>query len=124
MTKLKEALTSGKFVVTSEVGPPKGVNIEECINHAEALKERITAFNVTDLQSAMMRFGSLAACRFLVERGMEPVLQMTCRDRNRLALQSDLLSRAKQLSNCREYLFNIGPNCLICLASMPYLFSE
>ena len=92
MTKLKEALTSGKFVVTSEVGPPKGVNIEECINHAEALKERITAFNVTDLQSAMMRFGSLAACRLLVERGMEPVLQMTCRDRNRLALQSDLLS--------------------------------
>jgi len=92
MTKLKESLTSGKFVVTSEVGPPKGVNIEECINHAEALKERITAFNVTDLQSAMMRFGSLATCRLLVERGMEPVFQMTCRDRNRLALQSDLLS--------------------------------
>jgi len=92
MTKLKEALTSGKFVVTSEIGPPKGVNIEKYIDHAEALRERITAFNVTDLQSAMMRFGSLAACRLLVERGMEPVLQMTCRDRNRLALQSDLLS--------------------------------
>ena len=92
MTKLKEALTSGKFVVTSEIGPPKGVNIEKYIGHAEALKERITAFNVTDLQSAMMRFGSLATCRLLVERGMEPVLQMTCRDRNRLALQSDLLS--------------------------------
>jgi 5,10-methylenetetrahydrofolate reductase len=92
MTKLKEALTSGKFVVTSEIGPPKGVNIEKYIGHAEILKERITAFNVTDLQSAMMRFGSLATCRLLVERGMEPVLQMTCRDRNRLALQSDLLS--------------------------------
>jgi 5,10-methylenetetrahydrofolate reductase len=92
MTKLKEALTSGKFVVTSEIGPPKGVNIEKYIERAEPLKQRVTAFNVTDLQSAMMRFGSLAACRLLVERGMEPVLQMTCRDRNRLALQSDLLS--------------------------------
>ena len=92
MTKFKEALTSGKFVVTSEVGPPKGVNIEKCLEEAEVLKERVTAFNVTDLQSAMMRFGSLATCRLLLERGMEPVLQMTCRDRNRLALQSDLLS--------------------------------
>ena len=92
MTKLKEALTAGRFAVTSEVGPPKGVNIDEYIDHAQAIKERVTAFNVTDLQSAVMRFGSLATCRLLIERGMEPVLQMTCRDRNRLALQSDLLS--------------------------------
>ena len=92
MTKLKEALTAGKFVVTSEVGPPKGVNIERCLKEAESLKNRITAFNITDLQSSVMRFGSLATCRLLIERGMEPVLQMTCRDRNRLALQSDLLS--------------------------------
>ncbi len=92
MTKLKEALTSGKFVVTSEIGPPKGVNIEKYIQGAVPLKERVTAFNVTDLQSAVMRFGSLATCRLLIEQGVEPVLQMTCRDRNRLALQSDLLS--------------------------------
>lgn len=92
MTKLKEALTSGKFVVTSEIGPPKGVNIEKYIQEAVPLKERVTAFNVTDLQSAVMRFGSLATCRLLIEQGVEPVLQMTCRDRNRLALQSDLLS--------------------------------
>ncbi len=92
MTKLKQALKDGEFVVTSEVGPPKGVNVEKCIEEAEPLKERVTAFNVTDLQSAVMRFGSLATCRLLIERGMEPVLQMTCRDRNRLALQSDLLS--------------------------------
>jgi len=92
MSKLSQAVESGKFVVTSEIGPPKGVNIEKCLDEAEQLKERVTAFNVTDLQSAVMRFGSLATCRLLIERGMEPVLQMTCRDRNRLALQSDLLS--------------------------------
>jgi 5,10-methylenetetrahydrofolate reductase len=68
------------------------VNIEKCLQDAEALKDRITAFNVTDLQSSVMRFGSLATCRLLIDRGMEPILQMTCRDRNRLALQSDLLS--------------------------------
>ncbi len=92
MTKLKEALISGKFVVTSEIGPPKGVNVDKYIHDADSLKERVTTFNVTDLQSAVMRFGSLATCRLLIEQGMEPVLQMTCRDRNRLALQSDLLS--------------------------------
>jgi len=92
MTRMKKALSAGKFVVTSEVGPPKGVNVGKCIEDAAALKERITAFNVTDLQSAVMRFGSLATCRLLLERGLEPILQMTCRDRNRLALQSDLLS--------------------------------
>lgn len=92
MTKLKQALQDGRFVVTSEVGPPKGVNIDKYLDEAEPLRQRVTAFNVTDLQSAVMRFGSLATCRLLIERKMEPVLQMTCRDRNRLALQSDLLS--------------------------------
>ena len=92
MSKLKEALAANKFVVTSEVGPPKGVNLEKCLEEAAALDGKITAFNVTDLQSAVMRFGSLATCRLLVDRGIEPVFQMTCRDRNRLALQSDLLS--------------------------------
>ena len=92
MSKFKEALKSGQFVVTSEIGPPKGVNINKCLDEAESIKKRVTAFNVTDLQSAVMRFGSLATCRLLLERGMEPILQMTCRDRNRLALQSDLLS--------------------------------
>jgi 5,10-methylenetetrahydrofolate reductase len=92
MSKLKDCLSSGKCVVTSEVGPPKGVKVEKCLEDAEAVKDRVTAFNVTDLQSSVMRFGSLATCRLLIDRGMEPILQMTCRDRNRLALQSDLLS--------------------------------
>lgn len=82
----------GKFVISSEIGPPKGTNIEPHIQEAEHLKGKVDAFNVTDLQSSVMRLGSLATCRLLVERGLEPVFQVTCRDRNRLALQSDLLS--------------------------------
>ena len=92
MSKLKEALKNGEFVVTGEIGPPKGANIEECLNDAEHLRGKVAAVNVTDLQSAVMRVGSLAVCAKLVQRGLEPVFQLTCRDRNRLALQSDLLS--------------------------------
>ncbi len=87
-----EKLKSGKFLVTSEVGPPKGVNIDKELEEAETLKGKADAFNVTDLQSSVMRLGSLVVCHLLVERGLEPVFQLTCRDRNRLALQSDLLS--------------------------------
>lgn len=92
MSNLSEALKSGKFVVTAEVGPPKGVDIEEMLEDAELLGGRVDAINVTDQQSSVMRLGSLATCRLLQERGLEPVFQMTCRDRNRIALQSDLLS--------------------------------
>lgn len=89
---LEEKLKSGKFVITSEIGPPKGTNIMPHIEEAEHIKDKVDAFNVTDLQSSVMRLGSLATSHLLIEKGMEPVFQMTCRDRNRLALQSDLLS--------------------------------
>lgn len=89
---LQEALESGKFVVTSEIGPPKGTDILEALEAADVLKGRVDAINVTDLQSAVMRLGSLATCHLLIDRGLEPVFQVTCRDRNRLALQSDLLN--------------------------------
>lgn len=92
MGKLREALESGGFVVTAEVGPPKGVNIASVLEDAELLWGQVDAINVTDQQSAVMRLGSLAFCHLLAERGMEPVFQLTCRDRNRIALQSDLLS--------------------------------
>ncbi len=92
MSKLKEALEGGKFVVTGEIGPPKGVDIDECLDSAEKLRGKVVAINVTDLQSAVMRIGSMAICAKLVEKGLEPIYQLTCRDRNRLALQSDLLS--------------------------------
>ncbi|RKY43785.1 MAG: 5,10-methylenetetrahydrofolate reductase [Candidatus Omnitrophota bacterium] len=92
MSLLKEKLEKGDFVVTSEIGPPKGVNIEPYLEEADKLKGKVTAINVTDIQSAVMRLGSLAVCHLLKERGIEPVYQLVTRDRNRLALQSDLLS--------------------------------
>lgn len=92
MSAFSEAFKNGKFVVTAEVGPPKGVDVKEFLEMAEMLKPRVTAINVTDQQSAVMRLGSLTAARLLKEKGVEPIFQMTCRDRNRIALQSDLLS--------------------------------
>ena len=89
---LKSRLEAGKFVITAEVGPLKGTDITEIEEVAELLRGRVDAANVTDQQSSVMRLGSLAVCHLLKDRGLEPVLQMTCRDRNRLALQSDLLS--------------------------------
>jgi methylenetetrahydrofolate reductase (NADPH) len=92
MSKLKQVLASGKFVVTGEIGPPKGVGLDKCLQDAEMIKDYVTAINVTDLQSAVLRIGSMAVSVKLIEHGLEPVYQLTCRDRNRLALQSDLLS--------------------------------
>jgi methylenetetrahydrofolate reductase (NADPH) len=87
----KEVLDSGEFVITSEVAPPKGTNLEKMIHHIELLKDKVHAMNLTDHQSSVMRFPSLGAALLVKEHGGEPVLQMTCRDRNRLALQADLL---------------------------------
>ncbi len=89
---LEQALSKGKFVITAEVGPPKGVDIEEMLEDAELMRGRVDGVNVTDQQSSVMRLGSLAACHLLKQRGLEPIYQVTCRDRNRIALQSDLLS--------------------------------
>ena len=89
---LKPLLEAGKFVITTEVGPLKGTDTTEIEEVAEALRGRVNAANVTDQQSSVMRLGSLTTCHLLKERGLDPVFQITCRDRNRLALQSDLLS--------------------------------
>jgi len=106
-----EKLKSGKFLVTSEVGPLKGVNVDSSLEEAEILRGKVDAFNVTDLQSSVMRLGSLPVCHLLAERGLEPIFQLTCRDRNRLALQSDLLS---------AYVLGIG-NVLILTGDHPVL---
>jgi len=90
-TPFKEALESGKFVVTSEVAPPKGTNLEKFKHHIDLLKDKVDAMNVTDHQSSVMRFPSLGGCLLVKEQGGEVILQMTCRDRNRMALQADLL---------------------------------
>jgi methylenetetrahydrofolate reductase (NADPH) len=89
---LKAPLETGKFVVTAEVGPLKGTDTTEIEEVAELLQERVDAANVTDQQSSVVRLGSLVVCHLLKEKGLDPVFQITCRDRNRLALQSDLLS--------------------------------
>jgi methylenetetrahydrofolate reductase (NADPH) len=89
---LKSSLEAGKFVVTCEVGPLKGTDTAEIKGAAELLKGKVDAANVTDQQSSVMRLGSLAASYIIKEKGLEPIFQMTCRDRNRIALQSDLLS--------------------------------
>jgi methylenetetrahydrofolate reductase (NADPH) len=90
-SRFKEALNSGKFVITSEVAPPKGTNLEKMFHHIELLKEKVDAINVTDHQSSVMRYPSLGGCLAIKERGGEAIMQMTCRDRNRMALEADLL---------------------------------
>lgn len=91
MSKLKEYLDGGKFVITAEVGPPKGVDLTDFKDIVRLLKDRIDAFNVTDGQGASMRLSSLAGCKAILDEGGEPVMQMTGRDRNRIAIQSELL---------------------------------
>lgn len=88
---LQRAFETGKFVVTSEIGPPKGTDIDEIKHLVDLYQGTIDAINATDNQSAVMRMSSLAISKIIMEQGAEPILQMTCRDRNRIALQSDLL---------------------------------
>jgi methylenetetrahydrofolate reductase (NADPH) len=92
----REAFSRSDFVVTAEVGPPKGTDIAEMVEHIELLKGKVDGLNVTDNQSSVMRISSLAVCRMIKDHGGEPILQMTCRDRNRMALQSELLAAAIQ----------------------------
>jgi methylenetetrahydrofolate reductase (NADPH) len=90
--KLTELFSDGRFVITSEAGPPKGVDTTKMLEDVDLLLGKVDAFNVTDQQSSVMRLGSLAVSLLLKQRGAEPIFQLTCRDRNRIALQSDLLS--------------------------------
>ena len=92
--KITELFDRGEFVVSAEVGPPKGINIDHVVEEAKTYLSGITAVNVTDNQSSVMRLGSLATCKALKDAGLNPIFQLTCRDRNRIALQSDLLSAA------------------------------
>jgi len=91
VSRFKEALDSGKFVITSEVAPPKGTNLEKFLHHIDLLKDKVDAINITDHQSSVMRFPSLGGALAVVEKGGEAIMQMTCRDRNRMALEADLL---------------------------------
>jgi len=93
-SNLESVLTNGHFAVTAELGPPKGTSRRAVERKAETLKNAADAVNITDNQTAITRMSSLAACIIAKQLGLDPVMQITCRDRNRLAIQADVLGAA------------------------------
>jgi methylenetetrahydrofolate reductase (NADPH) len=104
-SKLQKLLAGGEFAVTAECGPPRGVDKESVITKGNLLKGCVDAVNVTDNQTAIVRMSSIAACIHLIELGIEPVMQMVTRDRNRIALQSDILGA-----------YSLGIRNILCLS--------
>jgi len=100
----RKVLKSDKFIITAEIGPVKGTNIQKMVDHIDLLKDKVDALNVTDNQSAVMRYPSLGTCLLIKEHGGEPIFQITCRDRNRLSIQADLL-----------FAFSRGIENVLCL---------
>jgi methylenetetrahydrofolate reductase (NADPH) len=90
-SNLEKILKAGHFAFTGECGPPKGANVEHLKEKAAHLKGVVDAVNLTDNQTAVVRMSSWAAATILIQEGIEPNFQLVCRDRNRLAIQSDLL---------------------------------
>ncbi len=105
VSKLQQILSQGQFAVTAEIGPPRGSNVEVLQNKASLLKGFVDAVNVTDNQTAIVRMSSISACAHLVRMGFEPVMQMVTRDRNRIALQSDLMGA-----------YSLGIRNMLCLS--------
>ncbi|MGO0123146.1 methylenetetrahydrofolate reductase [Desulfothermobacter acidiphilus] len=103
-SRLERLLRQGEFVVTAEVGPPKHASSEPLVRKARLLRGYVDAANVTDCQTAMVRMASIPAAVHLLQEGIEPVVQMTCRDRNRIAIQADLLGA-----------YSLGLRNLLCL---------
>ena len=91
---LKEKLARGDFVITAEMAPPKGIDFGHIRECARAVKGRVDGVNVTDFQSAVVRASSLGGAKMLLDEGLEPIMQITGRDRNRIAIQGELLSAA------------------------------
>ncbi|MGB9887845.1 MAG: methylenetetrahydrofolate reductase [Moorellales bacterium] len=104
-SKLEKLLSEGKFVVTAEIGPPKHASAEGIRHHAELLKDYVDAVNITDNQTAVVRLSSIAAAVHCLQKGVEPIIQMTVRDRNRIAIQSDLLGA-----------YSLGIRNVLCLS--------
>lgn len=94
MSRLSEALEQGRFAVTAEIGPPRGANVAPIRRKAKLLHDWVDAANITDNQSAVVRLASWAGCMVVMQEDVEPVMQLQCRDRNRIVLQSDLLGAA------------------------------
>ena len=113
ISRLKRVLENGDFAVTAECGPPKGADPEVVLRKAEILRGKVDALNVTDNQTAIVRMSSLAACSLLKKAGLDPVLQMVVRDRNRIALQSDILGASA-----------LGIRNLLCLSGDHQVFGN
>ena len=90
-SRLEKLLRAGHFAVTGELGPPQGADPEEILHKASLLEGVVEAANITDNQTAVVRMSSIGSGVLAIRQGLEPVVQMTCRDRNRLAIQADLL---------------------------------
>ena len=100
-SRLERVLAAGHFAVTAEIGPPRGPDRQAVREKAQILRDKADAYNVTDNQTAVVRMSSIAAAKILLDEGLEPIMQMTCRDRNRIAIQSDLLgANALGICNC------------------------
>ena len=112
-SNLQKVLKSGKFAVTAEAGPPRGAKPEVVREKAKILKGYVDACNVTDNQTSVVRMCSLAACKIVLDEGIEPVMQMVCRDRNRIAAQSDILGAA-----------SLGLSNLLCLSGDHQIFGD
>ncbi len=104
-SKLEKLLARGEFVISGEIGPPKHAGPEGIVKHAENLKKYIDAANITDNQTAIVRMSSIAAAFHVLRSGLEPVIQITCRDRNRIGIQSDLLGA-----------YSLGMRNVLCLS--------
>jgi 5,10-methylenetetrahydrofolate reductase len=100
----KEVLKKDKFIITAEIGPVKGTDTQNMVGNIKLLKDKVDALNVTDNQGAVMRYPSIGGCLLVKEQGGEPIFQMTCRDRNRVAIQGDLL-----------FAFSRGIENVLCL---------
>jgi methylenetetrahydrofolate reductase (NADPH) len=105
ISHLERVLTGGEFAVTAEVGPPRGANAEAVTQKASLLRGYVDAVNVTDNQTGIVRMSSIAACAHIIRAGLEPVMQMVTRDRNRIALQSDILGA-----------YSLGIRNILCLS--------
>ena len=109
-SNLEKILKAGRFAFTGELGPPRGTNAKEVIEKAQHLKGNVDAVNITDNQTAMVRMSSWAASLLLIQEGLEPNFQMVCRDRNRLAMQSDILGAYAH--GIRNMLCLSGDHCM------------
>lgn len=119
MSKLQTAFEAGKFAVTAELAPPKGCDFTEAVETAQLLKDVVDGVNVTDMQSACLKASSMGLCIALKQAGVEPILQMTGRDRSRMAIQAEFLSAAAFGIDTMLALTGDHPSVGDCKASKP-----